>query len=126
MKYSVDKQEAYTLLKLSENNLNTLVAPDLKSQLYIIQSEGAQNVIFDLSEVEYVDSSGLSAILTGHRLWKDNGVFVVTGVQSDSVKKLIEISQLEPILNIVPSVQESIDFVKMDILEREIDGGEEE
>ncbi len=118
MKYSVDKQEIYTLLKLDETNLNTLIAPDLKSQLFIIQNEGVKNVIFDLSAVEYVDSSGLSAILTGHRLWKDSGVFVVTGVKSDSVKQLIEISQLTSILNIVPTVEESVDFIKMDMLGR--------
>lgn len=128
MKYAVDKQESYTLLQLDEANLNTLIAPDLKSQLFILQSEGAQNVIFDLSKVDYVDSSGLSAILTGHRLWKDSGAFVVTGVNSDSVKKLIEISQLEPILNIVPTVNESVDFIKMDMMERDMKkaAGEEE
>ena len=128
MKYAVDKQESYTLLQLDEANLNTLIAPDLKSRLFIIQSEGAKNVIFDLSKVDYVDSSGLSAILTGHRLWKDSGAFVVTGVNSDSVKKLIEISQLEPILNIVPTVDESVDFIKMDMLERDMKraAGEEE
>ena len=79
-----------------------------------------------MSNVDYVDSSGLSAILTGHRLRKDGGAFVVTGVNSDSVKKLIEISQLTPILNIVPTVEESVDFIKMDMLERTMEDDSEE
>jgi anti-sigma B factor antagonist len=67
-----------------------------------------------------VDSSGLSAILTANRLWKPRGSFVLTGISYPSVKKLIEISRLDTVLTIVPTVKESIDFIFMEELEREI------
>ena len=76
------------------------------------------DLILDISDVKYVDSSGLSAILTGHRIWKAIGSFILTGVESDSVKKLIEISRLESVLTIVPTVDESVDYIKMEQLER--------
>jgi anti-sigma B factor antagonist len=86
-----------------------------------------RNLILDLTNVKFVDSSGLSAILTAHRLWKDTGSFVLAGPLHPMVVKLIEISRLDTILAIVPSVSEAVDYVKMEELERELQagGGEE-
>lgn len=73
-----------------------------------------------MSQVKYVDSSGLSAILTANRLWKDYGSYVITGIAHPSVEKLIKISRLDTILAIVPTVKESIDYVYMEDVERDM------
>jgi hypothetical protein len=41
------------------------------------------------------------------------------------VTKLIEISRLETILTIIPTVSEAIDYVVMEEVEREIQAGEQ-
>ena len=123
MKFTLDKKDNYSVFTLSEQNLNSLVAPDLKSEFIFLRNEGVQNLIFDMSSVEYVDSSGLSSILTANRLWKDYGSFVITGATHPTVKKLIEISRLDTILTIIPTLQESVDYVYMESIEREL--GEE-
>ena len=62
-----------------------------------------------LESVKYCDSSGLSALLVGHRVCKEaNGSFILSTLQP-SVEKLITISQLDSILNIKQSAQEAID-----------------
>lgn len=122
MKYSVDKQEKYTVYTLHEENLNAILAPDLKSKFVILFNEGVKNLILDLSEVKYVDSSGLSAILTADRLWKQLGSFILTGIQHPAVQKLIDISQLNDVLTIIPTLSEAIDYAFMEELEREIGG----
>jgi len=120
MKYNIDKQEQYAVLTLEEDNLNSVVAPKLKSDFIFFNQEGVRNLIFDLSHVKFVDSSGLSAILTGHRLWKDAGSFVIAGQLNPMVTKLIEISRLDTILTIVPTLSEAVDYVKMEEIEREL------
>ena len=121
MKYTVDKQEKYTLFSLEDENLNSMIAPDLKSEFLMMRNSGVVNLILNLESVKFVDSSGLSAILTGNRLWK-NGSFVLTGVVSESVNKLINISKLNSILTIVPTISESVDYIFMEEIERELDG----
>lgn len=121
MKFTLDKQDKYAVLSLDEENLNSLIAPDLKSEFVFLRNEGVRNLIFDLSQVKYVDSSGLSAILTANRLWKDYGSYVITGIHHPSVEKLIKISRLDTILAIIPTVRESIDYVFMEDVERELD-----
>ncbi|MCE2790334.1 MAG: STAS domain-containing protein [Saprospiraceae bacterium] len=120
MKFTVDKNERYTIFKLDEENLNSVIAPHLKSEFVLLSNEGVKNLIFDLSDVKYVDSSGLSAILTANRLWKDQGTFILTGAGHPSVKKLIEISRLDTILTIIPTVEESIEYAFMSDFEREM------
>lgn len=126
MKYTVDQHDSYAIFSLDEENLNSIMAPDLKSKLVVLSNEGIQNLIFNLANVKFVDSSGLSAILTANRLWKNIGSFVLTGIDHPSVKKLIEISRLNTVLTIIPTLSESIDFVMMEVLERELKQEEEE
>lgn len=118
MKYEIEKKERYAILKLEEENLNSIIAPDLKSELVLISNGGIPNLILDLSKVKYVDSSGLSAILTAHRLWKSLGSFVLTGIEHDAVRKLIEISRLDSVLNIIPTLEESRDYIMIEDIER--------
>lgn len=125
MKFSVDKNEKYTVLSLQEENLNSLLAPNLKSELVILRNKEVPNLILDLSEVKYVDSSGLSAILTANRLWKGFGSFILTGAEQPHVKKLIEISRLESMLTIIPTAAESVDYVFMEELEKSLENEEE-
>ena len=95
MNLTIDKQEKYALVTIKEAKLTSVVAPELKAEIVMLHHEAFKNMIFDMTEVQYCDSSGLSAILVGYRMCRDNnGTFVLAGVQ-DHVKKLISISQLE-------------------------------
>lgn len=120
MKFVIDKQDSYALITLEEENLNSLMAPDVKSEFVFLRNEGVRNLIFNMENVKYVDSSGLSAILTANRLWKDYGAFIITGIVHPSVEKLIKISRLDTILTLIPTTQEAIEYVIMEETEREL------
>lgn len=126
MKYSVEKEDKYAVLKLQEENLNSLIAPDIKSEFVFLRNEGVRNLIFDMSDIKYVDSSGLSAILTANRIWKDYGTFIITNIKHDSVQKLITISRLDSILVLIPTLTEAIDYVFMEEVERDLKSDSEE
>lgn len=125
MKFTLDKNKDYSVFQLNEENLNSLISPNLKSEFIFLRNEGVKNLIFDLSLVKYVDSSGLSSILTANRLWKGYGNFIITGIISPSIQKLIEISRLESILTLIPTVEESIDYVNMSEIENSLMDEEE-
>lgn len=120
MKYTVDKQEKYTLLQLNEEKLDTHLAPQLKSEFITLHAEGVKNIILDLSNVRYTDSSGLSALLVGNRTFQQNEGFFALSCLSDHVMKLIKISQLDGVLNILPTVEEAIDAVIMNEIENDL------
>ncbi len=126
MKFTVDKQEKYTMLKLHEEKLDSSVAPQLKSELITLHAEGVKNIILDLSEVKYTDSSGLSALLVGNRIVQDSdGIFIMTRL-SDHTMKLVKISQLDGVFNILPTVEEAVDAVFMYEIEQQLESEEDE
>lgn len=121
MDISKQKTEHYTIIKIHSEKLDTLIAPELKSEFLLTNSEGVVNIILDLSETKYCDSSGLSSILVANRLCKNgNGTLVLAGLQP-TVQKLITISQLDTVLNIVPTVSEAIDFMFMESIEKDLE-----
>lgn len=122
MDYEIVREEKFVSFKFKESRLNSVIAPLVKSDLVVLNDEGFSNFIVDLSAVKYCDSSGLSAILVANRIAKEHqGILVLCGLQP-SVQKLIEISQLDHILNIVPTYNEAMDYIFMDNLEKELDG----
>jgi anti-sigma B factor antagonist len=126
MKYTIEKTEKYTLVQLHEDKLNSTIAPDLKSELVKLNAEGIKSIIIDLSDVKYADSSGLSSILVGNRLCdNEGGIFILSGL-NDHVLKLVKITQLDTVLNILPTVEEAIDAVFMNELEKNLRAEDQE
>ena len=125
MKYTIDKKENYTIITIDEKKLDTTIAPDLKSEFVKLNAEGINNLILDLSNVKYTDSSGLSSILIANRLCNSSsGLLILSGLQ-DHVMKLITISKLETVLNILPTIEEAIDRVFLHEIERDLTNKEE-
>ena len=126
MRYSIDKNEQYSILKLQEEKLDSPLSPALKSEFVTLNAEGIKNIIIDLSEVKYVDSSGLSALLVGNRIYnEDGGIFILASL-NDHVLKLIKISQLNNVLNLLPTVAEAIDAVFLKEIESDLQEGDDE
>ena len=122
MKFSIDRQDQYTILSIDQEKLDSTLSPEVKSELLALQNEGVENVILNMEHVKYCDSSGLSALLTGNRMFGENGSFVICGV-TEHVSKLISISQLDKVMDILPTVEESIDTVFMNALKRGLEEG---
>jgi len=126
MKYTIEKKEKYSLLQLHEEKLTSVISPDLKSELVKLNAEGVKSIILDLTDVKYADSSGLSSILVGNRLCdNEGGMFILAGL-SDHVLKLIKISHLDTVLNLLPTVEEAIDAVFMNELEKNLRAEDQE
>ncbi len=120
MKFVIDKKEFYLVFELQTEKLMSANAPLLKSELAIIGVEGYRNLILDLKNVTFVDSSGLSSILLANRMCNDaDGVLVLCNL-SAQVKSLIKISQLGDVLRIFDSLAEAEEFVKIQELDKEI------
>jgi len=120
MNLSIEKNEQYVIVKLLDDKVNDNISSELKHQFVDLNNEGAKNIILDLSQVSYCDSSGLNTILAGNMMCKSsNGSFVLSGL-NEKVRKIIHNSQLDKVLLICPSVEEAIDLVFMEEIERDL------
>ncbi|MCF8240410.1 MAG: STAS domain-containing protein [Melioribacteraceae bacterium] len=98
-----------SIFKLNEERFDAGIAGLVKGELTIIlHAEDVSKLIFDLSEVEYCDSSGLSAILLAFRILQSKEGHIRIASPTKNVKTLIQISQLDRILPICNTVNEAI------------------
>ena len=92
----IDQSSATIISKVER--LNAQNAPDLKSELVVLNNQGINNIIVDLTATKFCDSSGLSSLLMGNRLCKDSsGKFILCGIQ-ENVLKMIKIAQLDKVI----------------------------
>ena len=121
MNFTIEEKDKYTLVTSNAEKLDTTCAPELKSELVYLNKTGVKNMVIDLAKTRYCDSSGLSALLVANRLCKSvDGMFVLTGMQ-EPVLKLVQISQLESVLTIAPTLSEGVDLLYMQVIEKDID-----
>jgi anti-sigma B factor antagonist len=107
MNYITENLENCSVILSKVDKLDATNASELKSELVLLNKQGVNNMILDLSHTKYCDSSGLSSILIANRLCKDSsGVFILCGLQS-SVSKLIAIAQLDRVLVITETREEA-------------------
>ena len=124
MSFEINKEDSHVVIKVTDEKLDTIIAPNLKTELVLLDKNGSTNFIIDLSDTKYCDSSGLSALLVGNRLAKaSDGCLVLCGLQP-TVEKMIQISQLHTVLNITPTLNEAVDYLMMVALEKEVGGTE--
>lgn len=62
-------------------------------------------VIVDLTPVEFIDSTGLSALLACHHLAEQYGGRLVLVGPNERTQKLLHITQLDSLLQIYPSTE---------------------
>jgi anti-sigma B factor antagonist len=115
MDFKITKKDNYTLIELIDEKLDTHIAPTLKSELVLVSGNGEKNIVLDLKNVRYCDSSGLSAILVANRLCKNVGGIFVLCELNDAVERLITISQLDTVLNITDSVDQAEEFISQSL-----------
>ncbi len=122
MDFKVEQLEHCTAVHIQAEKLNAAISPELKKIFTdALESGISSNLILDMSSCSYCDSSGLSAILVGHRATKNNkGVLVVSGA-TEMVMKLIKLSKLDSILSLTPTLPEALDLVMMHEIEKGFD-----
>ena len=108
MKLDITKQVKLAIVKVDENKLTTVNAPDLKTEFLRLVGEGYMNILVNLENVEYADSSGLGALLFGRRQVSPLKGDLKLSCPSDAVLSLVKISQLDRVFEIFDTEEEGI------------------
>lgn len=107
MKFEIIQTATHDKLVSKVEKVDASNASEMKDLFTQLQNTSRNKIIVDLSETKYCDSSGLSALLAGHRYCRDtNGKFIICGAQP-MVQKLITIAQLDKVLSMVSTIEEA-------------------
>jgi anti-sigma B factor antagonist len=100
-------EEDRTVLRL-RGELDLATVPLLQSALDAVELEGPSLVLLDLRDLQFMDSTGLRAILDAHERSQHRGhEFAVTRA-SDQVERLLTITRVSEHLRIIDSTDERL------------------
>ncbi|MCC6395605.1 MAG: STAS domain-containing protein [Bacteroidetes bacterium] len=100
MKFDVQKDGASATLTLKEKKLDSTISSELKGEFLILCKPKLSTLVVDLHEVEFCDSSGLSALLIAERKMKEHGGKVRLLNANQKVLSLLKISMLDRLFEI--------------------------
>ena len=77
------------------------VAPEVKNQLRLHFKDGLMNIDFDCSDLDFVDSSGLGALISMQKMTNEHGGKLRLISPKPSVIQVLELTRLHRIFEIV-------------------------
>ena len=89
-----------------DGRLVAAVAPDLREEVLSKMEEGT-NVLFDLSRMVHIDSSGLGVLVQILQKAKANGGKVILAALQSGPKIVFDITKVSRVFEIVPSVEDA-------------------
>ncbi len=108
MNYTHEVSDSILIIRLSGD----LIGEDNGASILELATEninnGIRNCIVDISEVRYINSSGIGVLITILTKFRNKGGEVYLVKPSENVKKLLIITKLNAIFNIVESESEAI------------------
>lgn len=91
-------EPAYEIQLLGELDMST--APQLREELARLASDGATQVTVDLSELQFVDSTGLSVLIGGLKRLREQGGDMALRSPTPGTRRVLEITGLTQVFSI--------------------------
>ncbi|MBV9285658.1 MAG: STAS domain-containing protein [Acidimicrobiia bacterium] len=99
LELEVDRKSDWRVLTV-RGEIDVTTTPRVRAQLISLLSEGKPNVIVDLEGVDFLDSSGLGALVAALKLARSrSGELRIVCDQQRSVRKVLEVTGLERVLD---------------------------
>lgn len=88
--------------------LSADISEEFKDFLYDVVDSGNYRIVIDLSETEYVDSSGLGAIVSRLAYCRSLHGDIRLAFPSEFMNSLLKITHLDQVLKVYPTVEEAV------------------
>ena len=93
-------------------SVDALTAPDLAEFINTQFAEGNSNIVVDLSQVEFMSSAGLRALLTALKESRQQGGDLRLAAAPPGVEKVLKMSGFLSIMKSFPGVEEALESFK--------------
>lgn len=118
MNHSIEKNEQYALIRLSETDFSGEIPADFETTSRTLFREGHSNLIVDLATVRTIDAAGMLSIRKINRQCTNELGMLVLVTKDDALIDQIELATIAE-LTVLPTVEEAIDAVFMNELEND-------
>lgn len=110
-KVKLEKQENYLLAEI-DGEFTLATTNELKENVkQYIESNNLYRIIIDLSQVEFIDSSGLGVLIAWFKMVNQAQGKIIYASPNDHVRKIIGFAKLDKIFTITETLEEAITVI---------------
>ena len=107
-----ESTESDTCLIVIEGEADMSTAMRFNESFFSAARSGVRRVVADLSDVRFIDTTMLNALVVGHRrMGRDHGVFAVV-CNGQRVQRVLDITGLGQILNVFKTRDEALAHIR--------------
>ena len=92
----------------ARGRLNAMTAPAMKTRIRELIDEGRTEIVCDLSEVSFLDSSGLSALVSGLKATRERGGFLKLAGANEQVARIFKLTMLDRVFEMYASADAAL------------------
>jgi len=107
MQIELIKRENILVVNPLESRLDAKMAVGFKDKMTSLIKEGNSQMVLNLSKVDFVDSSGLGAIVSVLKLMGREGQLVISGAQ-EKVMSMFKLTRMNRVFKVFDSEEEAI------------------
>ena len=108
MEIKSEHLEGIDVLFIREDRLDANNSEELKVEMRRLFESGAKDLIIDLKEIHFIDSSGLGALVSGYKNASAlHGSLKLSNLQSQ-VKSMFELTRLHRVFDIFTTVDDAL------------------
>ena len=107
MDYNFNLEDDFLVVSLSGDLIGEENGPEIISELENFNGNGNLKVIIDISNVRYINSSGIGVLITLLTKVRNKGGELCLINPSESVQKLLIITKLQAIFKVFSSISEA-------------------
>jgi anti-anti-sigma regulatory factor len=120
MEFKTDTKDTFSVITPVTENLDANLSDLLREKCAELQQNGSTNFIVDLSHCIKMEKSAVNEFIKMHEdFYSAEQSLVFTGI-NESILSALKENETDLLLNIAPKMQEAIDIVSMEILERDL------
>lgn len=109
MKLVIGKQNGKTVISVDEDRVDAHNSSELKDRILKVLEGGAHGLIVDLGKVDFIDSSGLGALLSGYKNANRRASTFALACLKPRVRSMFELTRLHRVFDIYGELQEATD-----------------
>lgn len=94
-----------------EGEVDVYTAPQLKQQMIVLLEDGAKQIVVNLTNVEYLDSTALGVLIGGLKRMREMDGNMSLICPAPRIRRVFEITGLDRIFDIYTSETEAVEAV---------------
>jgi anti-sigma B factor antagonist len=109
MNLQTETRNDVVIIYVKEERLDAHNSGELKNEMQRIFEEGKKNLLIDLHDVRFIDSSGLGALVSGFKNAISHQGNLKLATLQTQVKSMFELTRLHRVFEIFPSTVEALE-----------------